>query len=219
MPRFAPAALVAALCLAPLALAQSADETAVKDAAAKFLTAMSKGDRDASLASFDGDGAEKGLIEAFVRLPVSVKNLRTAVTAKFGEAGANELKINDMDPAAQIASIRTAPVNFQGDTAVINVPNNPGGMTFKKSGGEWKVSSLTGDAELSGLMTELVTGIGGVMDTSAADLNAGKFATLAETKQAMETKARGVMEPLMPRLMAVAMKKQQQLAPATQTTR
>ncbi|HEY0008853.1 MAG TPA: hypothetical protein VGB55_09030 [Tepidisphaeraceae bacterium] len=205
-----PAALVA-VCVTAFAVAQPApspEEQAVRAAATEFLTAVRDGNQEAALNLYAGEGADRTLIENFVKLPPIIENFRAALIDKFGPNAATELPVGDMNLQQQIAQINRAPVTVEGDRAKISIPGNPGGMSFTRSGGNWKLQSLTGDAELSGLMSQMLSGVSGVMQTATTDIQGGKYATIADAKTALEAQTKAVMTPIIPRMMEIMMKKQ-----------
>jgi hypothetical protein len=193
----------------------TADETAVRETATAFMTSIADGKGDEALKNFAGEEAEKKLIVTFAKMPPKIDGLKKAIESKFGADAAKELGGNDFDLKKQAERIKDAPVTVTGDTAVIKTQGEDG-PTLKKVDGKWKVSSITGNPDLSEVMDELLVAVSGIMDTATTDINAGKYASVEEAKKGMETQAQAAMAPIFPKMMAAAMKKAAASAPTSQ---
>lgn len=172
---------------APATTSIAVDLSSPKSAAKTLFNAISQGDRDAVRAAlFAGDDAQAQLVAAMADLIVSGKRLGDAAHEKFGKAG-DPIGRGMLDPSdlAKLEQAKETPggaggAGGAGDTVTLQVEGQPRPMSFRRQDGRWKlvVTDFAGAApENIGKQTRLIRLMGDVMDESAGEVAAGKYAT------------------------------------------
>jgi hypothetical protein len=174
----------------PAAAESAGDEPAVRTLLLRFAEALDKGDLDAARALCQIDpGQDKTFADA-ANLLINTKKLRDAVTAKFGDQ-AKPLLANFPDAAALF---RISKISIKGDDAFVEGIATPGQKRGDavRVNGQWKmlVEAPETDEQKkeSAQAAKLAAGLG----TLAADVHAGKYATLQDFTNALTQMMQGI---------------------------
>ena len=181
--------LIAALALATVShLARADDSADAKAAAVAVVNALAKGDRDALAKNFVGTGADKQLADAMIDLLQAADGLHAASVKQFGNDQAKESFI---DPARMTQQVQDSTVNITGDSAELvakDVHSPHEGMQLKRVDGQWKVSQITGNAEVQQKLLGFLPGAAKIMSETTDEISNGKYANPAEVRVAMQGK-------------------------------
>lgn len=181
--------VAAAVLLGVLAGCGKGNLSTPQDAAKTFARAIGSG--DAETAKKASTGIDPKVIDAMAAMSLNMKKMRDAAAAKFGDDGKNITFGSAEDPAEMVKSIENADVKTSGDTATITPKEGGRPFQVKKVDGEWKVDM----SEMNGMMSTMGTGMfdsmGKAASQTADDINAGKFKTATEARQAFAMKMMG----------------------------
>lgn len=180
------------------ATTRAADLSEPKAAAMAFATAMMTNDGPGMHAAGIGNDEQWKVTETLAKLVVSQQKLSEAATAKFGAEA--KMPVNNQLKNVE-DKLKDADVAINGDEATITAKNpQPGSepVKLKKEGGNWKVVLETMTGKLRGAGAgdpERLGKLADAMSELADDISAGKFATVAEMRQALMTRMAPLMQP------------------------
>ena len=190
--------LLALIARAPAAAPATAeaDFSTPKSAAVTLFKAISAGDRDAVADGFyAADADQRALADAMADLIVAGKKLGDAAKEKFGRAS-DPIGRGMLDPS-DLSKLDEATVKESADgMAVMTVPGQARPMSFRRQDGKWKlvVTDFSGAAPQNiEKQTGLVKAMAEAIDSSAADIAAGKFATPEQATNAIQQSLHQVM--------------------------
>jgi hypothetical protein len=165
------------------------DLSTPKGAAKTFASALERG--DAETAKNACTGADPKVIESMAHMMPNMKKLREAAKSKFGDQGTSILGgSEDMSDLAK--KVDDSDVKEQGDTATLTPKNTSGmPMKLKKVGSDWKVDASELSGAMGGAGTGMIDGMSKAASETADEINAGKYKTADEAKQAFGVKAMG----------------------------
>ena len=181
--------------IAATALAAEPDLSTPKSAAKSLFNAITTGDRDAVAASlYAADDEQAKLVSAMAEMIVAGKKLGDAARDRFGEAG-DPIGRGMLDPA-DLTKIDQAQVEESGDSAVLQLPDQPRPMSFRRQDGKWKlvVTDFAGAQPRNiDQQTRLVQMMTEAIGTSADELSAGQYKTADEALAAIQQRLHAVM--------------------------
>ena len=165
--------------------AAAPDLSTPKKAGLSFANALMADDMDTVHKTATGSDSDFNLIKSLGGVIQAMKRYETAAVKKFGEEG--KLSKNENKDIA--AEVEATEEKIEGDSAtLINKanPNDKHPLTLKKDGAIWKVdlSPLGKDpdaAKLIPMSKAMVT----ALDGTTKDVDAGKYKTAQEAKDAM----------------------------------
>lgn len=131
-------------------------------------------------------GVDPEIVDALTQSVASRNRLAAAAAAKFGDEGKSLAPQNRTGPADMDKWLADAEVQESGDTATVTPKDHPGQkLTLKRINGEWKIdlSSMPGASMLSSMMP-MMKKMNQANDELAADIQAGKYATVADAQKA-----------------------------------
>ncbi len=178
-----------------------------------FGKALEAGDVNGVKALTISDEKSDKLLEAFVPTIAAMKHLSEVSVTKFGEAGKSIG--NDSGKGFELArDVENAHITETGDTATATMKDSKSKdpIKLKKVNGQWKVdfASAMGPqakAEDIAKIAPMFTGMTKAANESAAEIEAGKYKTAEEAKQAVGMKMMTAMFGGMADLMKDAAKK------------
>jgi len=181
-------ALCVALLTAVAPFAHGDDSADAKTAAVAVVNAIAKGDRDALSKNFVGTGADKQLADAMIDLLQAADGLHEASVKRFGN---DQAKDSLIDPARMTQQVQDSTVNVTGDSAelVAKDARSPHeGMQLKRLDGQWKVSQITGNADVQQKLLGFLPGAAKIMSDTADEISNGKYANPGAVRVAMQGK-------------------------------
>jgi hypothetical protein len=183
------------LSVGMLAGCGGSDLSTPKGAAKAFAVALQNGDAEgAKKASTGGDPK---IIEGMANAASSMKKLRDAAVAKFGDEGKTfgGRKNADLDLAKNVDD---ATFKEEGDTATMT-PKEGSPLKLKKVSGEWKVDvSEMAAGPMATMGAAMFDSMAKAAKTTGDEISAGKYKTAAEAKQAFDSNMMGSMMPKSP---------------------
>jgi len=140
------------------------------------------------------DAGQRELAAAFAELLVAGKSLTDAASKRFGQAGEEigQAMVGKDEPAR----IDAAEEKRSGDTATLVFPGQSRPMTFRQSGGKWRLRVMDyAGATPENLPRQLamLRRITSVLEQSAREIGEGRYATVDDARKAVEGKLHGVM--------------------------
>ena len=153
-----------------------------KAAALTFTRAIESGDVETAQAAAYAAGIEHDLVEAMALAIPSLKRLDAAARAKYGAEGGDLVEHSDI--LNSVPAIESAEVAADENRA--RLTNSTGQIIsqLKNVDGMWKVdvgASILGDDVTRQI--EPLRALGNIADQLAGDIEAGKFATVADAKR------------------------------------
>jgi hypothetical protein len=180
---------------ASAAAAVAPDLSSPKAAARSLFNAISAGDRDAIRAAlYAGNGAQAELADAMADFIAANKRLGDAAKAKYGKSG-DPIGRGMLDPS-DLSRLDAATVKESGQTATVQVPDQPRPMTFRKQGEQWKlVVTDFGGAQPQNIVrqTRLVSMMAQAVDEAGQEVASGKYPTPEAAAMAIQAKLHGVL--------------------------
>src|SRR5262249_33275024 len=136
--------------------------------------------------------ADMKFIDEMAGATASFKKLAEAAKAKYGDAGQEIVPFNSDETRLDILDSATESVT--GDTASVTSPQSQDKIELKKVGSDWKIdlSKMPNLAQMKQALPMFRT-MKKFADDFTADINAGKYATTADAKSAMETKMKDMI--------------------------
>lgn len=182
---------------APLARAE-ADLSSPKAAAMTFAKAVeSNNAADIKAASVGAEAEQKNWL-AMAGFMGAAANLKKAMTDKFGPEGAAVVPMETDALSKEVAKVEE---KIDGDSAtlmkkVIEDEDDKKPLNLKKIDGKWKVDLDTfPNKEQMAPVIAMFSKLTPAMESVAADVKAGKYATLLEAAMALQAKMQGVGAP------------------------
>lgn len=201
-----PAATLVALC-AILAAAgfrsfaeDKPDTSNPKGAVSAFFKAMEKGDIPEAKSMATGSQKQLAILETLVPLMSGFKQLENAAVKKWGEEGKKVLAEGQGGGGTSFnmdEELKNAKVDEKGDMATItpgeqskSAGKDKSPMKLKKIEGKWKIdlASLPSEGLDDPNATRILKAMGDIAKATAAEVDAGKYATAEDAKKAMGEK-------------------------------
>jgi hypothetical protein len=196
------AVALCAFLLAPVAARAADDGATPKGAAEAFFKALETGDAAKAKSLAAGDAKQMELLDLLVPLVGNFKKMEQAAVKKWGDEGKKLLSGPGGSQAFDIeGEMKNAKVEETGDTATITPAKKEEGknaepMKLKKIGGKWKIDmAAMPNAEqmdnpqakkMFGAMSDVAKGM-------IADIDGGKFKTVADAQQGFQQKMLAAM--------------------------
>lgn len=207
MRNFLSLALLLTLAAAPATAPTSApfDQSTPKGTLKVLSRALDAGDRKTILQILSAaSDSDRKLADATADLAEANVQMRRAAIKAFGEVKSRALGVDPEALSAGFTRIDTATEAITGDSAIVTQPGNEGPpMSLVKTDNQWRlpVAELRKDVEAADVdrnIADVQTQIG-LMKEIATEVAAGKFATAADARQALDQRIlKGAMSPLVP---------------------
>lgn len=189
------AALCAMLCVnVTIGAEEKADASTPKGAVSAFFKAMERGDAAGAKALSNGTAKQLEVLDIIVPVASGLKALENAAVKKWGEDAKKVLTDGPGGGFDFEKNLAEAKVTENGDTATIvsgkadEQEKQP--LTLKKSEGKWKVDLGFVPVEQFSdpMLAKIFKGLGEAAKETAGEIDAGKYKTAQEAKQAMMMK-------------------------------
>jgi len=165
-----------------------ADLSSPQSTLRSYAAAMKSGNSQAAKDAVTGLDPE--VVDVMTQSVASRNRLAEAAVAKFGDDGKSLAPQNRTGPADMDKWLADAEIKESGDTATVTPKDHPEQkLSLKRFNGDWKIdlSSMPGVSMLSSMMP-MMKKMNQANDELAADIQAGKYATLADAKRASAQK-------------------------------
>lgn len=181
------AAAVSVVLLAGSAARAEGDYSSPKAAAKSFVTAIAAGDSAGAKEAIVPNEKHGPIIEALAKLTGVQKKLGDAAVKAFGEAG-KELSgnVEGKDPVKLLDS---AEIKEDGDTATLTGKDDPEPLMLRKIDGKWKVdlAAMPNATDMESSLP-MLTNMAELMAATTTEIEAGKYKSVEEAKQAISMK-------------------------------
>ena len=188
-------ALLALICCTT-ARAADPDPATPKGAAEGFFRALEAGDTAKAKAYAHGEEKHMQMLDLLVPLVGNFKKMETAAVKKWGEAGKKMLSDGGGPGGFDVeGQLKDAKVEEKGDTATITPAKKEEGknepMKLRKVAGKWKVD-MAAMPNAEGMdnpqAKKMLTGMGSIAKDMATEIEAGKYQTPEQAKEAFGQK-------------------------------
>ena len=143
------------------------------------------------------------LASAYANLIVSARRLRESVRLKYSADTPNPAMVRDgttpgSAPPEQAAQLAAATVEIDGDTATVHIPDRPMPIKLRMVVGNWLIDladfAAANPQQLSE-QAEIDHSLATVMQETADEITAGKYASAQEAESAIQQKIHAVIAP------------------------
>jgi hypothetical protein len=173
---------VVVLCVVLIGGCNKNDLSTPKSAAKSFATALEAGDAEAAKAASTGDPK---MVEGMAKAAASMKRLRDAAVAKYGDAGKSIAGDDNFSDMAK--NIDAATEQITGDNATLTMKTGDP-LTLKKIGGEWKVDVAAMMGPAAGMGVALFDSMSKAAGEVADEIKSDKHKTAADASAALQQK-------------------------------
>jgi hypothetical protein len=157
-------------------------------AAMTFVRAIEAGDADTARRAAIAGGIEWDMVDALAHATTGMRKLRASATRRFGETETKRV-IDPRSPLDLSQRLKDADVASDGNVATITPKDGQNPLKLKNVDGEWKVDvgALTRGQDIT-RAAPLFHAVGVAATEAAAELDAGKYQSVRELQDALQSK-------------------------------